>query len=214
VYITNEDDPGMQALVPVVRIEKTKRRRDDLKNGHGTLKIAEPVIVPMLIDRKIEEAFVAIRNRKSRALVTVIEVMSPTNKIRGSEGRRSFLRKKQEVLASDVNWVEIDLLRSGQHSTVNPSKIPCDYRVVVSRADDRYHARYWPIQLRQQLPIVGIPLRGNDAEAPLDLAAALVAAYEIGAYDATIDYSKPATPPLSSADARWARQRIRERGAG
>src|ERR1700733_13158115 len=43
-----------------------------------------------------------------------------------------FMSKKKEILASDVHWVEIDLLRSGDPSILTPPLRPSDYRVLVS----------------------------------------------------------------------------------
>ena len=212
VYISDEDDPGRKALIPDLRIEISPGSRNGKRTANGGLVIAEPIIIPMLIDDEIEDAYLSIKDRQSGALVTIIEIMSPANKIRGSEGRKSFMRKKKEVLASDVNWVEIDLLRSGDPSILNPPLRPSDYRVLVSRGDDHYNGRYWPISVRQQFPVIGIPLKGKDPDVPLDLGAALTAAYDNAAYDASIDYSKPPSPPLTPEDARWAGKLLRSQG--
>jgi len=61
------------------------------------------------MDEEIEEAFLKIIHVESEALVTVIEVLSPTNKIRGSRGRASFMAKRHEIMNTEVHWVEIDL---------------------------------------------------------------------------------------------------------
>ncbi len=45
-----------------------------------------------------------------RELVTIVEVLSPTNK-RPGEGRRRYIRKRETIVAGLVNLVEIDLLR-------------------------------------------------------------------------------------------------------
>jgi hypothetical protein len=55
-----------------------------------------------LIDDEIEEARLEIRHPESAALVTVIEILSPTNKIRDSRGRASFMEKRRDTLASEV----------------------------------------------------------------------------------------------------------------
>src|SRR4051812_37288097 len=86
VYISDEDDPGRQALVPDVRVEKTPKRKGAGK-PQPALAVTEPLIVPTLMDEEIEEAFLKILHVESESLVTVIEVLSPTNKIRGSRGR-------------------------------------------------------------------------------------------------------------------------------
>jgi len=139
-------------------------------------------------------------------------VLSPTNKIRGSRGRASFLDKRRDTLASDVHWVEIDLLRGGLPSVLRPRLMQSDYRILVSRADNRSRASYWPIELRQALPVIGIPLRSPDRDAPLDLGKVLRSAYDSAEYDATIDYRKKPQPPLSSADASWADRLLKEAG--
>jgi hypothetical protein len=202
VYISDEDDPCREVLVPDLRVEKTKRHRVKKQNGQSNLAIAEPLIVPILLDDEIEEARLEIRHRETGSLVTIIEVLGPTNKIPGARGRASFMDKRRETLASDVHWVEIDLLRSGTPSFRGLQ--PSDYRLVVSRAGERARARYWPVSLRHPLPVIGIPLRKPDPDVPLDLGAVLRAVYDIGAYDLSIDYSQPPEPPLEGKDAAWA----------
>jgi hypothetical protein len=162
-----------------------------------------------LIDEEIEEARIEIRHLPSKALVTVIEMLSPTNKIRGSRGRASFMDKRCEVLASDVHWVEIDLLRAGDPS-VTPPPIRSDYRVLVSRAGDRRNSKYWPFDVRQPLPPLIVPLRKPDSDITLDLGAVLAAVYHHGAYDRSIDYREGPDPPLSAEDAAWADQLLRK----
>lgn len=56
------------------------------------------------------ERYIAIVSLPSRELVTVIELLSPTNKRVGADGRREYLRKREQILQSAVHLVEIDLL--------------------------------------------------------------------------------------------------------
>jgi hypothetical protein len=167
------------------------------------------VIAPILMDDEIKEARLEIIEVKSKSLVTVIEVLSPTNKIRGSEGRKSFLKKRREVLGSAVNWVEIDLLRAGAPS--QPPRVASDYRILVSKGPDHVQGRFWFVHLRQALPVVGIPLRDPDPDVPLDLGAVLRTAYDRAAYDLSVDYSIPPDPPLDPADAEWAKNMLHEK---
>jgi hypothetical protein len=211
VYISDDDDPGREALVPDVRIEKPRRKGGKKGKEGPAVAIAEPLIVPLLIDDEIEEARLEIKHLETGALVTVIEVLSPTNKIRGARGRVSFMEKRQETLASEVHWVEIDLLRAGVPSVTRPPLKPCDYRILVSRAGERTRARYWPVGVRQPLPVIGIPLRAPDPDVPLDLGAVLRAAYDHGAYDLSIDYGQDPDPALTGDDAAWPNRLLRER---
>jgi hypothetical protein len=105
--------------------------------------------------------------------------------------------------------VEIDLLRAGRPSAENLALRDCDYRIVVLRHEDRPRGKLWPVSVRQPLPVIGIPLRGDDPDVPLDLGAVLNAAYESAAYDMSIDYRKPPDPPLAKPDAEWARQLLK-----
>jgi hypothetical protein len=212
VYISDDDDPGREVILPDVRVEKTKHKGTKKTRSGPALAVAEPIIVPfLLIDNEIKEARLEIKHRETGALVTVIELLSPTNKIRGARGRASFMEKRQDTLASDVHWVEIDLLRAGLPSVPRPRFRRSHYRVFVSRAGQRGHASYWPIDVRQALPVIAIPLRAPDADVPLDLGAVLRAAYERGAYDMSIDYRRPAEPPLKGDVATWAERLLRER---
>jgi len=205
VYVSDQDDPGREVLVPDVRIEKRPKARGARKARRpAAVAVAEPIIIPFLVDPEIKEARLEIRERRSNDLVTVIEVVSPTNKIRGARGRVSFMEKRDGILASDVHWVEIDLLRAGQPSVTRPGLVPSDYRLMVSRGDDRRHGRYWPVSVRQALPPIGIPLRKPDADVPLDLNAVLAATYDRGAYDLSVDYRRPPVPALATDDAAWA----------
>jgi hypothetical protein len=103
-------------------------------NGAG-ITLAEPEIIPYEIDPEIKEARLEIRHRKSGALVTIIEVVSPANKIRGSHGRESFMDNRRETRAADAHWVEIDMLRGGIPSASRLK--PSDYRILMYRAKER-----------------------------------------------------------------------------
>lgn len=211
VYVSDDDDPGREAIIPDVRVEKPKRGGGRKAKEESAVAIAEPLIIPFLIDDEIEEARLEIKHLETGALVTIIEVLSPTNKIRGARGRVSFMEKRQETRSSDVHWVEIDLLRAGTPSITRPPLRPSDYRILVSRAGERSKARYWPVNVRQPLPIIGIPLRAPDADVPLDLGAVLRAAYDHGAYDLSVDYDRPPDPPLKNNAAAWAERLLRQR---
>jgi hypothetical protein len=210
VYISDEDDPGRDVIIPDVRVEQPKRNGAGKARGKPALAIAEPVIVPFLIDDEIEEARLEIKHVATGTLVTVIEVLSPANKMRGARGRASFMEKRRETLAAGVHWVEIDLLRAGVPSLDRPRYRSSDYRILVSRANERARARYWAIDVRQALPVIGVPLRSPDDDVPLDMGAVLRAAYDHGAYDVSIDYSRPADPPLTREDAAWADRLLRQ----
>ena len=108
--------------------------------------------------------FLEVRDRQSRKLIAVLELLSPSNK-RGGPDREQYMAKRNRLLASEAHFVEIDLLRGGR--PMPPEDRPdCDYSVLVSRAEIRPRAGFWPIGLRQRLPIIPIPLRRPDGIRP------------------------------------------------
>jgi hypothetical protein len=148
------------------------------------------------------DSVVEIRDRRSRQLVTVIELLSPTNK-RPSKYRDQYLAKRGRILASPTHFVEIDLLRGGPRMPIDDLPA-CDYCVVVSRAEDRPRAALWPIRLREPLPSIPIPLREADRLPRLDLQGLLQRIYDDAGYQKYI-YDERPDPPLGRKDAAWAK---------
>src|SRR5438477_4193876 len=146
-----------------------------------------------------------IRDRRNRRLVTVIELLSPTNKPPGPD-RDEYLAKRAQILAGRTHLVEIDLRRGGERPRP-PELPPCDYYVLVSRSLDRPELGPWPIGLRARLPVVPIPLAPPDPEVPLDLQALLHRVYDGADYGKYI-YGEAPQPPLSAEDAAWAQQYV------
>jgi hypothetical protein len=69
-----------------------------------------------------------------------------------------------------------------------------------------------PIRLAAPLPVVGIPLREPDPDAPLDLQAVLTEAYARGSFDGFVRYRQPPVPPLPPELDAWADILLREKG--
>jgi hypothetical protein len=154
-----------------------------------------------------------IRDRRNRRVVTVLELLSPSNKTSGSD-REDYLAKRRQVLASHTHLVEIDLRRGGTRPNL-PELPPCDYYVLISRYEQRPKLGFWPLRLRERLPEVPIPLIDPDPDARLDLQVVLDQTYDAADYGKYI-YSELPDPPLSPADEAWARQLVpasfRDRG--
>jgi len=150
-------------------------------------------------------------------VVAVIEVLSPANKTAPSEGRETYLPKQQEVLESETHLLEIDLLRSGEHTVAAPREALLergrwDYLVCLHRGGQRNRYEVWPILLRQRLPRIHVPLLGGDPEVVLDLQAVFTRCYDEGAYARRLDYRREPPTPLAGEDAEWADALLREKG--
>ena len=160
------------------------------------------VDVPMGME--IHETFLELREVTTGRLVTVIEVLSPANKI-STQGRKDYLEKRLQIFSTRTNLVEIDLLRAGEPMPLNGRPVACDYRILVSRGARRPRAQLYAFGLRQPIPTFPLPLLPGEPEPPVELGAVLHALYDSVRFDLLLDYSRPPAPPLGEADAAWAR---------
>jgi len=167
----------------------------------GLLEAPARVRLPAVDHERL--SYVEIRDRRDRELVTVVELLSPSNKHAGPD-REQYLAKRMELLNAPVHLVEIDLLRGGPPlpATGRPK---CSYSVLVSRVERRLVAEFWPILLRERLPVIPVPVRLPDPDARLDLQAVLDRIYDDAGY-ADYIYDGAPRPRLSAKDADWARQ--------
>jgi hypothetical protein len=153
------------------------------------------------------EAYLVIRKTGEREVVTVIEVLSPSNKRLGSDGRREYLAKRQEVLQSNSHLVELDLLLNGQRlPTDRPLKLNTDYCAFICRAEHRPQAEVFEWNLRSRLPRIPVPLLPGDSDAVVNLQEAVTAVYDRAGYDYTLHYDQPLSQGLRPNDEAWLKQ--------
>lgn len=200
--------------------EEVKRlgKPDVFLTGEGKSKAppaAAAIIAPVEItlpsqtDKGIP--YVKLVDRAHRRLVTVIELLSPSNKTPGKD-REAYLMKQREYLASDVSVVEMDLLRKGERLPwIAPSVAGADYYIMVSRAAKRPLALVWPFRVRESLPTIAIPLTEQDGDVALELGACMNRVYDSAGYARELEYAQPPNPPLDEPDATWARQLLANR---
>jgi hypothetical protein len=174
----------------------------------GILDAPAHVWMPTMDEER--ESFLTVRDRLSREIITVVELLSPTNK-RPGENRRRYLAKRADILTGTAHLVEIDLLRCDKPMPAE-DRPECVYSVLVSRAGDRPRAGFWPIGLRDPLPVVPIPLRADGPDAQLDLRAVVDRVYDEAGYGYFL-YEHPPVSPLDGAEAEWA-DGLRSRAAG
>jgi hypothetical protein len=168
---------------------------------------AIPWEVPIMLDR------VEILATEGEQLVTVIEILSPSNKRMSHDDGKEYQRKRRELFRSSVHLLEIDLLRAGDRMPLAAPVPPAPYYLMLSRAECRPCVQVWPVQLQQRLPTVPVPLLEGDPDAALDLGAVVTSVYERGAFAHRLDYGGPPPPPaLSEADATWVDALLREHG--
>lgn len=155
------------------------------------------------------EAYIRIVRLPDHELVTVLELLSPTNK--GGDGRGLYIEKRQQLMGQPVSVVELDLIRAGKRLGGFDRALPVgDYYAFVSRADRRPKTDVYTWPVRRRLPTIPVPLRGSDPDVKLDLGAAFAVAYERGRYWKLVDYcNSPPPPPFAPEDAEWVAQTAR-----
>lgn len=203
LYVSSEDDPGRHVLVPDLRISAGDARADK-RTGEASVAIAEPIVRTTLIEEEVHEPRLEIIDASTGAVVTVIEILSPANKVPGARGRDSYLQKRHEIMLSSTHLVEIDLLRAGRRIPIEGALPECAYLAHVSRSEQRPQGLLWPIRLSEELPTLPVPLSENDDDAAIELQAVVAETYENAGYDLTIDYgAEPPLPALSTDEAEW-----------
>jgi hypothetical protein len=177
---------------------------------------AQPIVITVLHDER-RETFVDIMTRtdSDEKVVTTIEVLSLSNKTRGERGRTLYLRKQKEVIGSQINLVEIDLLRAGRHTTAVPQRKlrrkagPFDYHVCVAPAHDWMNRYVYTFHMQDRLPEIDIPLLPGDGPTRLDLQAVFDRCYDEGPFSRRIRYELDrVVPPLTAEQAAWAAEQL------
>jgi hypothetical protein len=167
---------------------------------------------------EIHDGYLEIRTvTEDEQVVTIVEILSPTNKAPDSPHREEYRRKQSEVLRSQTHLLEIDLLRGGMHTVAAPvgeiqRRGGWDGIISLHRSTQPDQFEYWFTTLRQSLPKVKIPLMQGLPELELDLQAAFDQTYDAGPYRRRIDYRQEAPLPLQGEDAIWMDTLLREKG--
>ncbi len=144
----------------------------------------------------------------SDQVVTVVEVLSPANKTPG-RGRTEYLSKRDDVLASEVNLVEIDLLRAGEPMPLATVVPDYHYRILVSREWQRPNANLFPFMVQDSIPKFPLPLRAGDNELQVDLRMLLEQMHQTGRYNGFVDYATPTPgPALDNETQQWIDERL------
>lgn len=158
------------------------------------------------------ETFIEILDRDDeRRLITSIELLSPSNKRRGSKGRKLYLRKRQALLLGAANLVELDLLRGGQRMPMMTPWPESPYTLLVSRQERAPYCTVWPATFQLPLPVIPVPLASPDKDIQLDLQPLIAAIYARARYIQQLDYTRPLQPGLTEAESGWLAEQLRTR---
>ncbi|MBD2437795.1 DUF4058 family protein [Nostoc sp. FACHB-110] len=214
-YRMNTED-AILIGIPDVAILSAKQKE---KQSNNTTAIAtlptdtadKSITVTLPLPLEIKEGYLEIREVSTGKVITVIEVLSPTNK-RTKEGRKSYLEKREKILQSDTNLVEIDLIRSGDKMPILTNITDTDYRILVVRSDCLPSAQLFAFTVREAIPNFTIPLAKQEQEVELNLQNLLLEIYDQAGFELTLDYNQPPVPELLVKDREWLDRLLKEQG--
>jgi hypothetical protein len=219
VYVESEESIR-EIFYPDVRVvERAPRRLPEATStsGGAPSAIAEPQIIELEVEiEPLREGYIEIVDISTgNRVVTVIEFVSPTNKLAG-EGRQKYLKKRKDIIAAGASCVEIDLTRRGRRDVLWPirrvrSPDRTVYQIWVRRGWKPKQLEYYRAPLQERLPTIRVPLRETDADAPLDLQELVEKAYVNGRYD-DLDYQARLRPSLTRAEVAWMNELLRSAG--
>jgi hypothetical protein len=201
----SDDEESLLVGIPDVAVVTSKVESISSTVQSSLSVLPEKVTVPIL--EEVNERYLEIREVATGTVVTVLEILSPKNK-RTGEGRLAYERKRNQVLASATNLVEIDLLRGGKAFPIVSQHLG-DYRILICRGHERPRGDLYAFGLRQPIPIIPIPIVPGEAEPMLNLQALLHRVYDKGRYQLAIDYTRQLQPKLSESDCQWVETLLR-----
>ncbi len=205
------DDQALLVGIPDVAVQKTLRSaQNPPPNAVATLP-AQPITVNVPMPLSIRQGYLEIREVTSKAVVTVIEVLSPINK-RAGRGRQTYESKRQRILGSSTHLVEIDLLRAHEPMPMYGAALQSHYRVLVSRSSTRPQADLYRFNLQDQAAAFPLPLQQTDAEPVVALQQLLNDIYDRAGYDLKLDYQQQPVPPMSVEEAAWVGNLLIQKG--
>ena len=170
----------------------------------GALEAPSEVHLPTQDTQRVP--FLEVRDRQSRELIAVLELLSPSNK-RGGSDRNQYLAKRNRLLASE------SALRGDRPAPGRAVDAPggsARLRLFGPGQPGRGSppGRLLADRIRKRLPIIPIPLRRPDEFARLDLQEVLDHVYDATGYEDFIyagtpePPSRPGMPPGPSDSCR------------
>ncbi len=168
----------------------------------------EEFAVRVQMPRAVAVTWLRVETVPDQEIVTIIEVLSPTNKAPGQE-RLRYERKREVIASSGANLVEIDLLRRWQPMPLATPPSPSDYRILVCRALEHPSALLYPFSLKQAIPRFPLPLLPGDEEPEVDLGAIINRMHHTARYGLVARYHEPPPEPAFAPEAQaWVEARL------
>jgi hypothetical protein len=214
VALTDAEGKDFHPLLPDVGITTPTSELAAKEAASAVAESDEPeaVFMEVFVSTEYRETFIEIHaDEPEKHLVTCIELLSPTNKRRGSKGWEVYLRKRQAFLLGAANFVELDLLRGGGRLPMVTPWPSSPYALLVCREERAPRCKVWPASFQRPLPSIKVPLSSPDADVQLDLQPMIDAIYQRSRYERDLDYTRPLQPALTEEESAWVAEQLRSR---
>jgi hypothetical protein len=162
------------------------------------LRSSRPISVLIPVPQKIYETYLEIINTAGE-VVTVIEALSPKKK-RPGRGRTLYERHREAIFGSPTHFVEIDLLRGWEPPSIYGPDESDDYRILISRSEQRPRAELYTWNVTEPIPQILLPLSGQD-DWPFCLKSVVDQACD--RTDLLVNYQQAPLPPLRYKENIW-----------
>lgn len=166
--------------------------------------VTEMPLFTSIIREEHQEEFVEVRQRTDGRLITLVDVVSPTNKL-SQRGRLAYLEKRKEARVQSASIVEIDLVMQGQPMLdYSRDGLPdWDYAVTVTRCTQPERYEIYTSTIQKRLPRFKLPLAVDDRDIVVDLQAAFARCYDQGGFANQIDYGRDPGVVREDDERRW-----------
>lgn len=169
---------------------------------------AEEYAVRVRMPREVKVTWLRVETVPDQKIVTIVEALSPTNKAPGRE-RNRYERKREVIVGSGANLVEIDLLRRWEPMPLETPPPASDYRILVCEGWRRPSALLYPWNVRQAIPPFLLPLLPEDKPLQVDLGPIIDRMHHTARYGQVARYHEPPPEPAFEGKVgEWVKERV------
>ena len=194
-------------IAVIAASQNRSRKTIHERKAAGRLTL-EPVTIPLpTVETELSDVWIEVRRGTARTPVTIIELLSPTNKT--GDGFVEYKLNGRSSICQKIHLVELDLLLAGRRLPMSLPLPSGDYFAFVSRPQCRPDTEVYAWTIHDRLPSIPIPLPAGTADVTLDLSGVFATTYDRGQYSCVIDYRTAPSVLRKTEDRAWAEKRAR-----
>lgn len=171
----------------------------------------EVVLFTSVNTEEHREPFIEIRNRSAGKLLTLIDVVSPGNRMTPA-GRHAYLNTRAAAQLEGAATVEIDLVTAGQPTLDYDRAAIADamYIVTVTRPSHPHRPEVYTATLDRPLPRFRLPLAPDHQDTLVDLQPIFMRAFDQGNFRERINYKVDPPTKLNEVAQAWLQSLLAE----